>query len=77
MNNFHYHNFIFTTLLKTSNAMITQVVGGPAFDFLYLNLILITADPCLKGVRCWTMLSVDTLANFSSAVRKRRWPFFA
>ena len=50
------------------------MVGKPAIDFLYLNLIIITADPCQKGVQCWTMLSVDTLAKFSSAVRKRRWP---
>ena len=50
------------------------MVGKPPIDFLYLNLIIIiTADPCQKGVQCWTMLSVDTLANFSSAVRKRRW----
>ena len=48
------------------------MIGKPAIDSLYLNIFIVTADLIQRGVKCWTMLAVDTLANYSSAVRKRR-----
>ena len=58
--------------MKTYDARIAHVIGKPAIDSLYLNLFIVTADLYQRGVKCWAMLAVDTLANYSSAVRKRR-----
>ena len=65
--------------MKTYDARIAQVIGKPAIDFLYLNLFIVTADHYQRGVKCWAMLAVDPLANYASAVQKRRglllWDF--
>ena len=58
--------------MKTCDARIAHVIGKPAIDSLYLNLFIVTADLYQRGVKCWAMLAVDTLANYSSAVQKRR-----
>ena len=58
--------------MKTYDALIMHVIDKPAIDSLYLNLFIVTADFSQRGIKCWAMLAVDTLANYSSAVRKRR-----
>ena len=51
------------------DARIAHVIGKPAIDSLYLNLFIVTADLYQRGVKCWAMLAVDTLANYSSACK--------
>ena len=74
MNNFHYLNFILTTLLKTSNAMITQVVGGPAF-----RLPLPEPHPRYGGsLSEWGPVLDHTFGRYTGqlflSMQKRRWP---
>ena len=72
MNNFLYHNFTIATLhevLRRLDHACDRQTGNrlPPPESLHRH-----GGFYQEEVKCWAMLAVDTLANYSSAVRKRR-----
>ena len=66
MNIFLYQNFIFATLyLQAFKVKIKHVDGNSAVDIISVNLFIVMADLCWKGLQYWTVRTVDTLAKLS------------